>query len=90
MPTVLTAILGLFAAFALFLCRRNHQAIQKLEGTPTTAIADLTEGHRDQGAGVGNFHHRPRPHGGRGLRWFSLKVESVRRDKGRRGSSGAG
>ena len=86
MPTVLTAILGLFAAFALFLCRRNHQAIQKLEGTPTTAIADLTEGHHEIKGRVSEASTTVRaPMAGEDCVWFSLKVEeSVRREKGRR------
>lgn len=86
MPTVLTAILGLFAAFALFLCRRNHQAVRTLEGTPTTSIADLTEGHHEIKGRVANASTTVQaPMGGDACVWVSLKVEeSVKHNKGHR------
>ena len=86
MPTALTAILGLFSGFTLFLARRNHLAIKLLEETPTTPIQDLKEGHHEIKGTVSDASSTVHaPMSGETCVWYSLKVEeSVKQDKGRR------
>ncbi len=85
MPTALTAVLGLLACFAIFVCRRNHLKIRQIEGTPTTAIGDLTEGHHEIKGTVSDASTTvSAPMGGEDCVWFCLHVEElVRRGKSR-------
>ena len=85
MPAALTVVLGLSAGFTFFFCRRNHLVIRQFEGTPTTAIGDLTEGVREIKGTVSDASTTvPAPMSGEDCVWYSLHVEeAVQRGKSR-------